>query len=377
MPCQRKPLRLAFIGGGQTSAVGYVHFCASQMDNKFIVVAGAFCRSQTDNIQTGAQWGIDANRCYSDWKELIRKERESVDAIVVLTPTPHHLEVLIALLKENIPVICEKSLVMGPKEVSELKKHYDKNKHFLAVTFNYTGYPMIRSLRQMISEGKLGRIQKIHLEMPQEGFRRPPDIAGKSSPPQAWRLQDGEIPTVCLDLGVHLHHMVRYIFQKKASRVIGDFRNHSHYEGIIDDVNLLVDYGESVTGHMWFSKTAIGNRNGMKVRVFGDQASVEWYQLNPDEMLVNKSDGTRQILDRGNQGYLFNELRYNRMKPGHPAGFIEAFSNIYADFADNLQRYLDGERDVCGEYSAEIAYEGLDFFSAAKLSFDDSCWVSI
>lgn len=377
MLSQDKPLRLAFIGGGQTSAVGYVHFAASQMDNEFKVVAGAFCRGQEDNIQTGQRWGIEKSRCYNDWKELIQHEKDSVDAMVVLTPTPNHLEIIIALLQKNIPIICEKSLVMGPKEVTELKKYYDKNKHFLAVTFNYSGYPMIRELRQMISAGSLGKIQKLHLEMPQEGFRRPPDIAGKSAPPQAWRLRDGEIPTVCLDLGVHLHHMAHYIFQRKASRVIADFRNHSHYEGILDDVNLLVDYGESVTGHIWFSKTAIGNRNGMKIRIFGDEASAEWYQLNPDELFVNKSDGSRQILDRGSQGYLFNELRYNRMKPGHPAGFIEAFANIYADFAVYLRRYISGERDVCEEYCAEIAYQGLEFFSAAKTSYDESRWIDI
>lgn len=372
-----QPIKLAFIGGGKTSAVGYVHFIAAQMDNNFQVVAGAFCRTKEDNILTGKQWGVAAENCHPSWQDLIEQEKERVDAFVVLTPTPDHLEILIALLAENLPIICEKALLTGPSQVSQLKKHYNPEKHFLAVTFNYTGYAMIRELRARIAAGELGLIQKIQLEMPQEGFRRPPDIAGKTAPPQAWRLKDGEIPTICLDLGVHLHHMTYYLLGQRPTDVIATFRNDSDYQGIVDDVNLLANYSNNISGHMWFSKTAIGNRNGLKVRVFGDKGSAEWLQTNPDELLLNLSDGSRQIIDRGHPGHIIHDWQYNRMKPGHPAGFIEAFANLYMDIAVSLRAHIDKQGQSPKDYCAEIAYSGLEFFAAAKKSSQNKQWIDL
>lgn len=373
-----QPLRLVFIGGGSNSAVGYVHFAAARLDNRFVVVGGAFSRDAQVNQQTGAQWNIPASQIYQDWRELITQERQNFDAVVLLTPTPHHVEVLQELLQQNIPIICEKALAAGPTELEQLADYYQPAKHFLAVTFNYSGYAMVRELKQLIKNGKFGQVQKIHLEMPQEGFKRPPDIAGKKSSPQAWRLQDYEVPTICLDLGVHLHHLSSYLLELEPESTVAQFANHSDYPGLIDDVQMLLKYPQRITGSMWMSKTAIGNRNGLKVRVFGTEGSACWYQLNPDELELHYNDGRRETLDRAGQCEYAGQFRYNRMKPGHPTGFVEAFANLYQDIHTALSAYLQG-RDSQNEYvfGFQQAMQGLQLFKAAAQSAQSGQWQSV
>ncbi|MBD1582218.1 Gfo/Idh/MocA family protein [Pseudoalteromonas sp. S16_S37] len=368
-------LKLAFIGGGNNSAVGYVHFAASQLDNKFEVVAGAFSRDHKENQATGQRWSISSERIYDCWRDLIKAEKNHVDAMVVLTPTPHHIEVLEALLQADIPIICEKALVTGPSEIKRVQSCYNRSKHFLAVTYNYSGYAMVRELKHLIQKGTLGVIQKIHLEMPQEGFRRPPDIAGKPAMPQAWRLKDCEVPTICLDLGVHLHHLSSYLLELEPTHTIAQFTNHSQYPNLVDDAYLLLKYPNNIRGSMWMSKTAIGHRNGLKVRVYGDQGSACWVQLNPDELELNYNDGRREILDRAGQCQYANQFRYNRMKPGHPTGFVEAFSNLYSDIHTELLQFLSNSDEKSSYvFGVDQSSDGLNLFSAAKASVESEQW---
>ena len=375
---QSSPLQLAFIGGGETSAVGYVHFCASRMDNRFKVVAGAFSRDHSHNQATAERWGVDVERTYDNWQTLIEKELNNIDAFVVLTPTPDHLAMLQTLFKAGANVICEKSVVCGPREAELINTLFNPKQHFLAITFNYSGYPMIRELQQRIQQGELGKIQKIHLEMPQEGFRRPPDIAGKAAPPQAWRLHDEEIPTICLDLGVHLHHLSSLLIGQEPLSTVAQFSNHSQYDNLVDDVHMLLKYPDDIKGSMWMSKTAIGHRNGLKVRVYGEQASASWYQLNPDELEISSNDGSRKTIDRASACLVAGEFRYNRMKPGHPTGFVEAFANLYADIADNLLAFKQGKAQTSPYvFGLDHAKQGLELFAAAQASQHSGVWESV
>lgn len=373
-----RQLKLAFIGGGVNSAVGYVHFTASQLDNRFKIVTGAFSRNEELNRLTGEQWGISSDRLYQDWRQLIDCEKDKIDAVVILTPTPHHLEVLREVLASQIPIICEKALVTGPSEIEKLSHFFDPQKHFLAVTYNYSGYAMVRELKHLIEKGQLGTIQKLHLEMPQEGFKRPPDIAGKKSAPQSWRLKDYEVPTICLDLGVHLHHLSSYLLGCEPTETTAQFANHSDYKGLIDDVHMLLKYPNNVSGSMWMSKTAIGNRNGLRIRIFGTNGSAHWFQLNPDELEINYSDGRREILDRAGQCEYAGQFRYNRMKPGHPSGFIEAFANLYVDIHSALCTFIDNQAPNSNYvFGFDQAKNGMALFHAAKRANETNSWTAI
>ncbi len=202
--------KIAFIGGGINSAVGNTHKIASQMDGRFKLVAGCFSRHDDINVKTGEAWGVDPERVYKNWLDLLLNEKERINAVVVLTPTDNHTEIVIRSIEAGYPVICEKALTTSSRDAIRIKEALEKHEGFLAVTFNYTGYPMLRELKLMLSNGRFGKLNQIHIEMPQEGFIKL-DKTGNQIIPQAWRLHDGSLPTISLDLGVHMHSIIEFL----------------------------------------------------------------------------------------------------------------------------------------------------------------------
>lgn len=374
-PPSTSPLRLGFIGGALHSAVGYAHFVSCTLDKRFTVVTGCFSRDPVLNAQSGAAYGVTAERIHPDWATLLQRERGAIDAVVLLTPTPAHMPILTAALEAGIPVICEKALAGSAAEGRQLQASVNRHGGFLAVTYNYTGYPMVRELRQMIRQGKLGDIQQIHVEMPQEGFLRRTN--GALPQPQAWRLHDGPIPTVSLDLGVHAHHLAEFLCDQQAREVVADQRSLGNFPGIVDDVTCIARYANNVRVNYWYGKTALGYRNGLRVRVFGSAASAQWVQADPEELSLHGADGRRERIDRGSSQLLVaHQGRYNRFKAGHPAGFIEAFANLYADIADQLQRPAS-ERESEYVFDAGAATRGLEFLEAVDRSARSGSWQTI
>ncbi|MCK7547017.1 Gfo/Idh/MocA family protein [Marinobacter koreensis] len=373
---QPKPLSLAFIGGSIASAVGYTHNVASQMDHRWVLVAGCFSKRTVINQETGERWGVSPDRVYADWQTLLRKEKGRVDAVVVLTPTPSHAEIVKAALRAGFPVICEKALATSLEEVESIQQILKSTQGFLAVTYNYSGYPMLRELRQKIQAGDLGDIFQIIVEMPQEGFIRS-GVCGELRKPQSWRLVDGGIPTIYLDLAVHLHHINYFLTGRHPVKVVSDQDSHGWFNGVVDNVSCLLRYEDGMQSQMWFSKSALGYRNGLRVRVFGRKASAEWVQTNPEELVLNHASGQRELLDRGGNVYLASDRRYERFKAGHPAGFVEAFANLYVDMADSLELFNKGEAlESDYVFGLETALGGAQLLEAIVESALDQKWVS-
>lgn len=369
------PLRLGFIGGALHAAVGYAHFVSSTLDKRFTVAAGCFSRDAAMNAQTGAAYGVPPERVHADWATLLQRERGQIDAVVVLTPTPAHMPILAAALEAGMPVICEKALAGSAAEGRQLQDSVNRHAGFLAVTYNYTGYPMVRELREMIRQGMLGTVQQVHVEMPQEGFLRTTN--GALPRPQAWRLHDGPVPTVSLDLGVHAHHLVEFLSGQQALQVVSDQRSLGHFPGIVDDVTCIARYTNGLRVNYWYGKAALGWRNGLRVRVFGSAASAQWVQAEPEELSLHSADGRRERIDRGSSHLLIAQTgRYNRFKAGHPAGFIEAFANLYADIADQLRQ---PSPRTLGDYvfDAATATRGLEFLEAVDRSAHSGTWQNI
>lgn len=352
-------LRVAFIGGGVNSAVGRAHFSAIHMDGRYRLVAGCFSRHQEINEQSARSYGVAPNRTYADFETLIAREREDLDAVIVLTPTSFHVDPVTAALDAGIPVICEKALAGDLDEVASIRSAELRNTGFLTVTYNYTGYPALRELRAMISAAKLGRILHFVAEMPQEGFIRR-DADGRPVKPQDWRLHDGKVPTVYLDLGVHLHQIIYYLIGARPERVSAFHGSYGNFPGIIDFVDACVDYEGGIHGRFYFGKSMLGHRNGLKIRVFGTDASAAWEQINPEEIHFAHADGRIEVLDRGAMASVCNQPRYTRFKAGHPAGYIEAFANYYEDIATSLSQYLaQGKWDSQEAFGSQAALEGM------------------
>lgn len=370
-----RPLRLGFIGGAINSAVGYAHYTASTLDKRFELITGCFSRNTEINAQTGMAYGVRPERVYESWGELIQKEKNNIDALVVLTPTPIHTPILNYALENQVPLICEKALTTSLQESLNIEKKLATHAGFLAVTYNYTGYPMIRELREMIQQGRLGTLQQIHVEMPQEGFSRITN--GLTPRPQKWRLSDAEIPTISLDLGVHVHHLVEFLGAGEAVEVVADQRSYGLFENILDDVSCIARYPNNVRVNYWYGKSALGYRNGLRIRVFGSKASAEWVQAEPEAIQWNSQDGRREHIDRGSSHLITaNSTRYTRFKAGHPAGFIEAFANLYTDIADLLAS-KDLHRNSTYVFGTSSATRGLAFLEAVHRSAKNGKWESI
>ncbi|MCG3710621.1 Gfo/Idh/MocA family oxidoreductase [Aliarcobacter butzleri] len=373
----KKPLKLAFIGGGIDSAIGYTHYIASQMDHLFSVSAGCFSRKEDINQKTALTWGVEKNHLYSNWEALLENEIKHVDAVVILTPTPNHYEMIMKALDLGYSIISEKALATTYQEGLEITKKVEEKKAFFAVTHNYTGYPMFRELQDMIQNDKLGKITNINIEMPQESFARL--VNGSKPTPQSWRLNDGKIPGVSLDLGAHLQHMIYFLTQENPIELVADETSFGWFPQVIDSISCIARYESGMRSQMWYGKSAIGHRNGLRVRVYGTTGSAEWFQMNPEELNFYDINGGRMIIDRASSNInIANQSRYNRFKAGHPVGFIEAFGNLYFDIAQKLRQYkIDGNHKIDWSYNAMQATIGLDVFESIQLSSHHNKWIKI
>lgn len=368
-----KVFRLAFVGGATNSAAGYAHYVASRMDGGWRLEAGVFSRNMNTNMAAAETYGIPISRVHESIETLLAKESGAIDAVVILTPTPDHYRMVEQALHRNMPVICEKTLATTSSEARALQELCKAKNGFLAVIYNYSGYPMVRELRAMIREGALGDILHFQAEMPQEGYLRTDDKGNKPMP-QEWRLKDGPVPTLHLDLAVHLHELIFYLIGEKPLEVVADQASCGWFP-VIDNVSCLTRYSNKVEGQLWFSKCALGHRNGLRLRIYGSKASAEWYQLNPEEVFVSFADGRRQLLDRASNTKVASLPRYNRFKAGHPAGFNEALANLYVDIHSVLCHFKDTGKQSSEEvFGADLAVEGLEFIEAMVRSCASRRW---
>ena len=370
-----KKLKIAFLGGGVNSAIGRTHKIAISMDNRYDLQAGCFSRDREVNILSAVEYGVDAKRVYENLDALLENEKKNIDAICILTPTPNHKVEIIKCRENNVAVICEKALALSSEEILEIQAALQKNSVFLAVTYNYTGYPMLRELRDMIQKGQLGKLEQIHIEMPQESFARV-DREGEPLKPQEWRLVDGTLPTISLDLGTHTHDIVSFLTGERPMELVSIQESFGSFKNIIDNSLSIAKYTNNLVSNIWFSKTALGHRNGLRVRVYGDMGSAEWYQLEPENLYFNDNRGHKILIDRASvDANVTTKLRYNRFKAGHPSGFIEAFANYYGDIADYL---LNENKNESGYvFGIDDALEGLLMLEAMTLSNKEKRWVSI
>jgi predicted dehydrogenase len=374
-----RTLKVAFLGGAFDSAVGRAHRAAIEMDQRFELVAGCFSRKAEISKATALKYGIDPNRAYHRIDQLLTSEAGKVDAIVVMTPQDQHGQQVVTCLEAGVPVICEKALVESAKEAVAIKNKLLSCGGFLAVIYNYTGYPILRELKHMIQQGRIGRIQQIQIEMPQEGFARvSPD--GLPITPQQWRLHDAEIPTISLDLGVHLHMMVGFLTGERPEELVATSKSYGNFKQITDNISCLANYSNDLICNIWYSKTALGYRNGLKLRVFGEKGTAEWVQEHPEYLHMSDNSGGRFIVDRASKEItIANQSRYTRFKAGHPAGFIEAFANYYYDVADALEHFLGKKDNSTQDYVFGIdeSIEGLRMLEAISRSSVNKRWEKV
>lgn len=371
-------MKVGFIGGGTDSAIGRAHFSAIHIDSKYSLDAGVFSIDSSANRASGDFYGVAAHRVYESIPKFLIAERENLDAVIVLSPTPLHHEHISQVFDAGIPVISEKALCTNSKDAFALAERVSQESQFLSVTFTYTGYPMVREIREMVVSGALGEVLSCHVEMPQESFIRI-SATGNKPKPQGWRQLDYEIPSVTLDLGSHVVNLVEFITNNQLARVCALANHSGEVSNLIDNVMVLGELRSGIPISLTWNKVALGKRNGLACTIYGSNGALSWEQENPEYLRYAGKDGALHILDRGHSMItVASQNRYQRFKVGHPAGYIEAFANLYHDIAADLSAFRSKET-INNPYthSATNSAYGLAVLEAVHESATAKKWVEI
>jgi predicted dehydrogenase len=362
-------LSLGFIGGGTNSTIGKMHYLASKLDSKWKLVSGFFSRNKKINIKSGISYNVNRSRIYHSLQSFIKYEKKNLDAVVLLTSTPTHCKILKKLIKIDLPIISEKPLINSPNQMKEINKIFSNKKNLIRVTYNYTGYPILRELKEMIKKKRIGKIKQFFFYMPQNAFT---SITSKKIRPKNWRLNDVGYPSIFGDLGSHLINMCDFLLEKTPRKVFTKFFNHSKYS-IIDNAYFTTEINKNIFGQFIISKTNPGISNGLELKIVGTSKTVTWKQEDPEELLFFNIDGTKTIFDRSSAIYEASKDRYNRYKPGHPSGFLEAFANIYYDIANEIISKKKSKYTFDIRSSHKIS----NFFDASIKSEKSGKWIKV
>lgn len=361
---------MAFLGGSSNSAVGRAHVTALRLSGYFELVGGLFSRKSTDNYKALQDFNLLDSPKLNSIEEFIHWVKTAeIDLIVLLTPTNQHYAHLLMLSDLRIPVLSEKALATSNHQAQEISLIYKNRGTDSYVMYNYTSYPMIREMRAMLKLWKDSSLKFAKLEMPQDAFIKLGE-EDRFLHPQDWRQRDYVLPTITLDLGVHLYSLTHFLFAQHL-RVEGTLtreKSHGRVEGVIDDVTILTTLENGVPIDLWFSKVSLGNKNGLKISVFGDNESISWLQERPDELVISDAQGRISILRRGDIGLIeANEERYSRFKGGHPTGFVEAMGNYYEDVAIRLHMLNQGSQQTNWNlFTFQDAQRGILFFESTR-----------
>ena len=338
-------LRYGMVGGGAGSFIGDVHRKAIAFDGTATLVAGCFSQNFENTLATGKGLGLDSGRLYRSFDEMAEREaarEDPIDFAVIVTPNYVHYSAAKAFLSRGIHVVCDKPLTFTVAEAEELGRLARERDLLFGVTYTYSGYPLVKQAREMIRRGDLGTIRVVMAEYPQDWLATPAERGTNKQ--AAWRTdpQYTGVSNCTGDIGSHVEHTVSYITGLRIQSLCANLQAFVAERVLDDNSEVLVRYTNGASGIYWSSQVAVGHDNGLKVRVFGSEGSLEWEQENPNSLKVARLGQPVQILARGG-GYLYPEAaRLGRIPAGHPEGYYEAFANIYAAFGNALAKQKAG-----------------------------------
>jgi predicted dehydrogenase len=343
------------IGGGPGAFIGDVHRKAIAMDGQARLVAGCFSQSYENTLKTGEMLGLDRSRLYKNYEELLRSEARHPERpvfIVIVTPNNTHYQIARLALDQGFAVVCDKPLATSSQQAEELGELAKKKDLLFCVTYTYTGYPIIKHLRHLISQGELGTIRFVSGEYPQEWLATLLEKTGQKQ--AAWRTDPARagISNCVGDIGSHIENMVSYLTGLEIESLCARLDHFGAGRPLDDNASVMLNFKGGARGLYWSSQIAIGHDNGFRVRIYGTKASVEWYQEDPNHAKISYLDRPVEYLSRGRDPMCPRAQGLSRIPSGHPEGYFEAFANIYSTFITALDKKAQGET---------LSLEDLDF----------------
>ncbi len=337
-----RKLRYGMVGGGRDAFIGAVHRKAMALDGQYEFVAGALSSNPEKARASGQDLGLEDSRNYGSWEEMLAGElklsaSERIDLVSIVTPNHVHYPVAKAFAKAGIHVVCDKPLVHTSKQANDLIKTVEKSGVVFAVTYNYTGYPMVKHARHMVSSGKLGEIRKVITEYNQGWLATNLEATGQKQ--ADWRTDPARSGAAGAigDIGSHAENLAATITGLEIESLCADLTTFVKGRQLDDDGNLLIRYKGGARGVLIASQIETGYENDIRIRVFGTKGSISWRQEDPNTIDFLPIEGPRQLLTRGS-GYLCAEAqKATRLPTGHPEAFLEAFANVYLGAAEAIR----------------------------------------
>ncbi|MCP4380255.1 MAG: Gfo/Idh/MocA family oxidoreductase [Hyphomicrobiales bacterium] len=376
-------IRLGMVGGGIGAFIGVVHRVAARMDDQFELVAGALSSSPDRAAESGRQLRIAPDRVYADYRDMAKAEaarEDGIQAVAVTTPNHLHFDNCCAFIDAGIHIICDKPVTFTADEARDLKVRAGAAGLQFIVTYNNTGYPMVREARAIVQAGRIGKVRLVQVEYAQDWLNEPIEREGHKQ--AEWRTDPSRVGMgACLgDIGTHAFNLAGYVTGLHLDAVVSEVSTFAEGRQMDDDVNVLLRYDNGARGSLWASQVAPGNENGLRLRVYGETGGVEWDGEVPNHLKVTEYGMPPVTLSRGGYGAGDAASRITRMPAGLPEGYLECFANTYLDAAELIHAALECRSpDPAATTVPQIdsGIEAQEFVEAVVRSSQAGGWVNV
>ena len=374
------------VGGGRGAFIGAVHRIAANMDGQIELVCGAFSSDPEKSKASGGDFYLDPSRCYGSFAEMIQAEKalpaeQRMDFISIVTPNHMHFPPAKMALENGFHVLSDKPATFNLAEAKELSNLVHHSGLLYGLTHNYTGYPLVKQAREMVHAGALGKIRKVVVEYPQGWLATRLEESGQKQ--AAWRTDPARSGAAgCVgDIGTHAENLAEYITGLQIRELAADLTTFVEGRLLDDDANILLRFEGGAKGVLHCSQISVGEENNLNIRVYGEKGGLEWHQKEPNTLLVKHLDKPQEVYRTGN-GYLGTAAASNTRTPAaHPEGYLEAFANIYRNFAAHIRARINGtEADAAILDYPKIAdgVRGMAFIEAVVASSKhNASWTKI
>lgn len=382
---QRK-LRMGIIGGGITGFIGAIHIRSAIMENKIELVCGCFSSKPDVSLESGREWFLPDSRIYSTYHEMFEKEMqlpegERMDFVAIVTPNHLHFEPAMMALERGMHVVLDKPMTFSLEEAKLLKQKVEETGLVLALTHVYSGYPAVKEMKARIANGDIGKLRRVYVEYPQGWLSERIELqSGNNAGWRTNRAFSGKAGSMG-DIGTHAWHLCEYVTGLKVTELCAELNSFVPGREIDDDGTAMMRMENGVKALLSASQIAIGEANSFNIRVYGEKGGFRWRQMNPNELYVLTSD-KEQIQHIGNNTNLGQMASWNTRTPaGHPEGFIEAFANIYRNFALTVMVKINGDEpttEMLDFPNVDDGVRGMQFIETVVKSgwSDNEKWTS-
>ena len=373
-------IRLGMVGGGKGSFIGEVHRIAARLDDRYELLAGALSADAKTAQASAHNLNLDKKRSYSSFETMAKVEsalEDGIEVVAIVTPNHLHAQVAETFLSNGIHIICDKPLTSNLNDAEALASVVKETELVFAVTYNYSGYPMVRQMREMIDSGDLGEIRVIQVEYTQDWLAT--DIEKTGHKQALWRTDPAKagIGGAIGDIGTHAFHLSEFVSGLRVKALLADLDSMVTGRELDDNASILMEYTNGVKGMLWVSQIATGNENGLKIRVFGTKAGIRWSQENPNFLQFSPLGEPCRTLTRGGPSVGLLAGNATRIPSGHPEGFIEGFANIYSDTADLIIARKSNTKTESLVPTINDGVRGMQFIeTAVKSSNSGGVWLA-